>query len=63
MPAERPRQERTKDELFVAYVVDAVASTYVVPGLVRVGPDAPKSLEELKLLMDAAGLLVDESDD
>jgi hypothetical protein len=51
--------KRTKDEIFLALVTDAVAGAYVVPGLQRVGPDAPKTLDELKRLMDAAGLLVD----
>lgn len=51
---------RSKDEVFAALVVDAVASTYRVPGLRK---DEPQTLATLRAKMDQAGMLQDVADD
>lgn len=45
---------RTKDQIFLALLADAVKQVYVVPDL---RADEPVTIEQLRAKMDAAGLL------
>lgn len=48
--------KRSKDKMFNVVLTDAVASTYVVPGLCA---NKPVNVATLRMKLDAAGLLKD----